>query len=85
MSEQDTSKWALDKTNTFIDYSGLKGRIDVESNDMNGVWLELHAEDANQYWYTWIPPEVAEAMGTMLLYAAQEWRQKHGDPDTDPR
>lgn len=84
MSEQDTSKWELNKTNKFNDYSGRGRAIRIDEVDSHGIWVELHTNDAPyDRWHTWIPPEVAEAMGTMLLYAAQEWRLKHGD--TDPR
>lgn len=84
MAEQDTSKWELNKTNRFYTNSRGQQSIRIDANEIDGVWLEIHAEDnSSQHWHKWIPPEIAEAMGTMLLYAAQEWRLKHGD--TDPR
>lgn len=83
MAEQDTSKWELDNLNRFYDYSGRERSIGIDVVDNHGIWVELYTNDSSDRWHTWIPPEVAEAMGTMLLYAAQEWRLKHGD--TDPR
>lgn len=77
MSEQDTSDWELNQYHSFTDSGHVESKVRVDANESMGVWLELREinEEADHY-YTWIPPEVAEAIGTMLLYAAQKHREE---------
>lgn len=84
MSEQDTSGWGLEEHHSYTDYANTGTSIRVDAEDVMGVWVEFTDESSGITRFTqWIPPEVAEAIGTMLLYAAQKHREEYPDDERE--
>lgn len=70
--------WKLNKNNVTNDFAEHTMAVDVNTeNKEDGVWIELAGGVNRQTFYTWVSADVAEAMGTLLMYAAKDWRDKH--------
>lgn len=73
--EQDTSDWGLGEYHNYTGWVNDDSQIRIDAEDSMGVWIEFNNVDIAAF-TQWIPPEVAEAIGTMLLYAAQKYREE---------